>query len=757
MLRSLECLLICCLIFVSGKGKAQEITVLSLDDKSPVPSATVILRNCADNKELVLISDIEGKLSLASLFNQADSKNDFTFPVAIIISYIGFEKINDTIFNSNNKTYLLTPKSVMLNEKVITAQYAPGSIEKSVYKIEVIDREKIDAMAATNLKDVLNNQMNIRISQDQILGSGMSMQGISGENVKIMIDGVPVIGRQNGNIDLSQINLNDVERIEIVEGPLSVNYGTNALAGTVNIVTKKSQEKRIDLSINSYAESIGTFDFDGTASMRFGLSRISASGGRNFFDGWNSTDKFNTDFARHYADSSRFKSWKPREQYFGRMQYNYTFKNILFGYKGEIFNEKITNYGYPRAPYLETAFDDYYFTNRKDHSVYGNGQVSKNKNINFVAAFNDYLWVKNTFYKDLTTLEKTLTTTEGDQDTSRFQQYMSRGSFSKSAQNAFINYEMGYDINFETAEGKRIQNEHQQMGDYAGFISTEINPEKHLLIRPGVRYGYNSMYNSPIIPSLNIKLIKKNFTLRMSYAKGFRAPSLKELDFYFVDINHHILGNPDLKAEYSNNYTANLNFKKLFGETISQSELNLFYNDISNLITLAQTTGAEYSYINIGRHKTIGCGINESLIFKTIKTNAGIGYSGTYDQNEENSFSGRFGFSPEAKFNVTYSPHSSVSISVFYSFLGRIPVFTSDAVGNVKTSFSESYQLADATISKSLSKKRIILACGVKNIFNVQNINSGGASGGAHSSGDAMVPLATGRFVFTKISFSFSK
>ena len=68
----------------------------------------------------------------------------------------------------------------------------------------------------------------------------MSVQGLSGENVKILIDGVPVVGRLNGNVDLSQINLTNIERVEIVEGPLSVNYGTNALAGTINLITKKN-------------------------------------------------------------------------------------------------------------------------------------------------------------------------------------------------------------------------------------------------------------------------------------------------------------------------------------------------------------------------------------------------------------------------------------------------------------------------------------------------------------------------------------
>ncbi|MEL7342252.1 MAG: TonB-dependent receptor plug domain-containing protein, partial [Bacteroidota bacterium] len=132
--------------------------------------------------------------------------------------------------------------SFELEDVVITAQYQPQSLENAVQPIRVIGREKMDQMAAVSLGDVLSNELNIRLSQDIILGQSLSLQGLSGENVKIMIDGVPIIGRQGGSIDLTQINLLDIERIEVVEGPLSVNYGTNALAGTINLITKGGKE-----------------------------------------------------------------------------------------------------------------------------------------------------------------------------------------------------------------------------------------------------------------------------------------------------------------------------------------------------------------------------------------------------------------------------------------------------------------------------------------------------------------------------------
>jgi len=80
---------------------------------------------------------------------------------------------------------------------------------------------------------MLSTELNIRTTHDGALGSSLTMQGLGGEHIKILVDGVPVIGRENGNIDLDQINLQNVDHIEVINGPMSVVYGSNALAGVI--------------------------------------------------------------------------------------------------------------------------------------------------------------------------------------------------------------------------------------------------------------------------------------------------------------------------------------------------------------------------------------------------------------------------------------------------------------------------------------------------------------------------------------------
>src|SRR5690606_8167852 len=118
------------------------------------------------------------------------------------------------------------------------------------------------------------NENNLRISQDGVLGSSLSIMGVSGENIKIMIDGVPIIGRLDGSIDLSQISLNDIERIEIIEGPLSTVYGTNALGGTINLITKKDGLKKWSVQPGVYYESSGQYNSDIQLSLNHKKNQI---------------------------------------------------------------------------------------------------------------------------------------------------------------------------------------------------------------------------------------------------------------------------------------------------------------------------------------------------------------------------------------------------------------------------------------------------------------------------------------------------
>src|SRR5690606_39224896 len=386
--------------------------------------------------------------------------------------------------------------------------------------------------------------------------------------------GVPIIGRLNGEIDLSQINLNNVERIEIVEGPLSVNFGTDALAGTINIIMKKNQRRTWSAGMGAYYESNGQYNLSANAGFKKKDVLVQASAGRNYFDGWTLGDRSFAYKKEMLADSQRVQSWKPKEQYFGHLHLGKTFKGFQFSLTGDAFQESILNRGLPT--YSQTANDDIYLTDRLSSALNVRGNISPYFTANLLVAYNYFERRKNTYVKDLTTLEENLRDDQDVQDTTVFSTWMSRGTITQVKPNAKLHYEIGYDLNFESSRARRIKNQVQSIGDYALFATAEYSPISQLTFRPGLRLMHNTRYKAPLIPSLNLRYHAplsvgedaSSITLRASYARGFRAPTLKDLFFDFVDFNHNIVGNENLKAEYSHNFIVNGVWQKVVNQKI---------------------------------------------------------------------------------------------------------------------------------------------------------------------------------------------
>jgi outer membrane receptor for ferrienterochelin and colicins len=208
-------------------GQQATIRIIDGKTKEPVAFAHVCFEGLTSATLKHFVTDIEGRVP-----NQCNEVSK------VAVSYVGFETLADTVRPGVSVTFELVPAVLNMSEVVVTAQLIPERADKSIYKINVINSRQIELKAATNLTDLLSTESNMRISQGGILGSSLSLQGLSGENVKFLVDGVPVVGRLNGNIDLNQLNLYNVDHVEIIEGPMSVIYGSNAIAGVVNIITK---------------------------------------------------------------------------------------------------------------------------------------------------------------------------------------------------------------------------------------------------------------------------------------------------------------------------------------------------------------------------------------------------------------------------------------------------------------------------------------------------------------------------------------
>ncbi len=729
------------LLFIVNPSIAQEqnfqFQILSTKDSAKLEYASVAVssENAGKKTENQFLADASGKVK----FKAAP-------PFKITIYKFGYKVKQETIKTSSTSVYYLDPLEILLQPaNVTTAQITEKPIENSLYKVKVIGAGEIRLQAATNLRDILSNQLNMQVNTDPILGSSISMQGLNGQNIKILIDGVPVIGRENGNIDISQINLANVSHIEIIEGPVATIYGADALGGVINLITKTGSDNAFEVDVNSKYESNGTYNFDGAFNYNHKNFNTSIYGGRNFFDGYQP------------EGNSRDQLWNPREQYFGGIGLIQRFGKNQLRFKSDYLNETIYDKGEPvTTPYDALAFDSEYKTKRFSNTLFYNCKVNNHSKINANASYQLYERKKVDYIKDMVTLDSYMLENQTD-NTTLFDQLNIKADYS-NYKNPKLSYQSGIDLNYEIGSGAKIPGE-QSISDYAVFGSIEWEAIKRFNIRPAFRIADNSIYGTHFIPSINLKYgFNTNSNIRASVANGYRAPSLKELYLEFVDVNHNILGNSNLKPESSINYQLSVEHTHFFTSSLIKFEPSVFYNDIQNTITLALMDAQTnyYTYINSGKYKSYGFGINGSFQSNAIKFDAGFFNTSTYNLLAQYYDIESYLSTPEYRLGLTYTYNNfDLSSGIFFKHVGETKAFALDNNSQPYLTRTSPFSMLDWTVSKKFLQG-LTLTAGVKNILNVKNVESSIVSGSPHG-GSGDLPVGTGTSFVAEVKLQLFK
>jgi outer membrane receptor for ferrienterochelin and colicins len=534
----------------------------------------------------------------------------------------------------------------------------------------------------------------------------------------------------------------------MVEGPMSVVYGSNALGGVINIITENNSHALYKTSVNSYYESVGTYNFNFLTSMRRGKNTFELNGGRNFFGGYS-------------QDTTRTKQWKPKEQYNAGGSWYYTGEKTKLRYKSDFFRERLLDRNEPFAPYFEEANDTWYKTIRFNNSAELTKNLGENSNLNVLAAYSFYERRKQKYLVDLTDLSKQLTTSAFDHDTSSFDAFVARGTYNFAPENGKFSFQSGFDFNLETARGKRIENNNESIGDYAVFASAMWKPVEGFTAQPGLRAAYNTRYNAPWTPSVNLMFKTGQTTIRTSYARGFRAPSLKELYLYFFDSNHQIEGNEDLQAERSHNVVFSANHKITHGKSTYVFDVKPFYNLIDNKISLVQVdpdNPLHYRNQNTGKYESVGFEVSGSLFYSSVlRLKTGYSRIGRKDEayeGEDYIFSNNWNAGADINFLK-----NTAQFSVFYKFSGKYPTYFYNSSDEVTLGFVDGFHSMDISVGKKFWKNSISVSTGIKNLFDNKQVGGEGvgASTGHGSSESVSSLVGWGRTYFVNLKINFVK
>ena len=460
---------------------------------------------------------------------------------------------------------------------VVTATKTQQEVKAVPNAVEVITSEDIEQLGATDIYSALKLATNVDVSQ---IGAGHRLM-VRGKNAGalVLLDGRRMSNEYSsmtrGAFDLDKINLSSVERIEIVRGAASAQYGADAESGVINIITKKSKEQSVTVGANTGTDVMNNY-------YRFDL------GQQGKFNG-----VVNANFAkyrkREFVGGTGTNYFGPRTNYDFSGTYAFDDSNNLDFYIGyyDEKSKKITDYSSMGMGKSSTNYDK---TNQ-DYSIAYNGK-GDNSNYMIRAYYNrydkeEYKGSKNNGYKQNT--------------------FDTLGIEAKNTVQAGDEHLLTYGVEYKNigVEGPILalgEGNSKDNSAYAGYIQDEWFINDKILFIPAVRYDHDEQFGGKTTPKLGATyFLSDNSRIKANWGKSWRAPNLVEL---YAGQDHGfttIYGNPDLRPEEATTWELGFEAEK----DNNWLKLNYFNSKYDNLITYDKVNGKN-TFINAQDAKTDG-------------------------------------------------------------------------------------------------------------------------------------------------------
>lgn len=495
----------------------------------------------------------------------------------------------------------------LLPSIVVTGTRSEKTIDETPMRTEVVDRQEIERTHARTLKDALENVPGLQLREIHgKSGYEVSLQGMTSDQVLILIDGLPITASTGSTVDVSQYLLTEVDRVEVVKGASSAQYGSSAMGGVINVITRPIV-RGFSGAASADAGTYGGQNADGTPGALHGNVRLEGGG-----EQWRArvaADALdNKGFAVDADGWTRHGDAVRRQQYSGRVEW-------LPSTAGSLW--------FDASAYRETDEQRYqyfapptYVPQRKTEDITrnrftGGGQWRFDNGVRARLA-------GVTEGYDSTTNEFSNSTQTATRASSQRTDHVSM-QFDTPAWYSQL-WQFGADLHRErldqTVNGtsELTGNAERRNGELYAQNDIIFNERWEMIL--GLRGQHDSDFGSHFAPKVGVRanlLTTDDWkgVLRANFGQGYRVPNLKERHYLFdhSSLGYMVLGNPDLKPESSNSFQ--------LGGTLNWRErlvldANLFYNRVTNLIQtdMANFTVvngiALYTYRNVARAQTQG-------------------------------------------------------------------------------------------------------------------------------------------------------
>ena len=570
---------------------------------------------------------------------------------------------------------------------VVTGDKRPRPVSESITRTEVVDRKQIEEQGSRNLSDILKSQPGIEV-REGIRGQEIRMQGLDPEYVLILIDGNRVTGRIDGAIDLSRIKAEEIERIEIIKGPASALYGSEAMAGVINIITRRSDSPffaQAEMQYGSGRELHFGSGNESHASVALGTSQEKFS--NMFIAGWHRSDGYDLNpeteqkkqarilgrFLPGFEDEeipttedqtgSAFRDLNVSDRFRYSIEENWDVDGSL-SYR--YLDQEIVDFSPPRA-----------VLDRRNETHDAQAAISTRYEWSYPTALS--LHYSHARFLDTLNIDQRRSDDLDSEETQEDRTHEFRAQLDYGLGNHVLTG--GLEGLIEEYVSPRIEGSgYGYRQRTAGFLQDEWQPFDALFyVTPGVRFEHDSQFGSQALPRLSARWDPADkWTLRFGAGQGYRAPSFKDLYFAFQNpgVGYQVVGNPDLEPEKSNGYNASVDYAATEWLWLSASG---FYNSITNLIDFRRLSDRSddlttYQTVNISKAFTRGLETMAETRFQKVWV-IGLGYTftDTYDKVQEIPLEGRArhrGF-----YSLSYSPATGFGFSIRGHIEGHQPFY----------------------------------------------------------------------------------
>lgn len=551
------------------------------------------------------------------------------------------------------------------DEVVVTATRTENDVKKVPASTQVITQEDIKRGGATSVRNALSMYANI-FQKSKVRGGGhdIIIRGMETKHSLVMVNGHRISNEADasglGNaMSLDRININDVEKIEIVRGPSSALYGSEAMGGVLNIITKPSKEQTLLTGLEHTSEDtshwwhadtgrIGNFSM--TLDARFNKINRSMPDTATESDPYGTAQTYNASLNYYVNDHSYVNAYM---DYYSQHLKTDMGEAVLKDFPVKMGSMTLKG----QAQIDGGGTKDY---KQKNYGISWNGKTDKN-DWQIQAYMSKFNW-------DIIKSPKVLQAIPDPSDR------MSVRSYKSFVTSMYGTYDFNHDEhNMWAIEGRdslRVNDHHRvtfgaeyvkekvagtglggkgdgahsitengktkfssekTVSSYAAYLQDEIEYGKWFIV-PAIRYDHHSAYGSHTSPKIGVTYnATDHFRIKANYGDGFKAPSVSQL-YYDLDTPMgrswvHLTGNPNLKPEKSKSW--DLGVEAEFGK--GYGSLTYFDNDVDNLIESISkgkdSNGHDlYRYENVnkarikGLENTLGYRFNDTLEFKVTST-----------------------------------------------------------------------------------------------------------------------------------------